>query len=607
MLGKFKLKTILLGLVVTGICLPAIIILFTLTNQYKRRMLQDYTSYVDNELARIASSVDSYLQAKVMSFSEAVLYDQTLNELLNQPMQYTENSEEQKSEYLVREYMLNHHLKEMAYYGIGDIQLAVLINRENQCFNLKYPIHLVTVQNSFLNKIVTEQMNQSLRFNWYPLMEDPFVPTDVDVQIREKFVIPVTRDIISPLSQKYYGKQVFLISEKNLYLLYSVSELAQSSRISVIDTKGNIISCSDINVLQDENRPLLADVGVDESQQLYTTKMKIETNGWSIFCEASLAHIYAAMHQKVVQNAIGIVCLLLIICVVVIWAANRITAPFYTLMSSMKRASHKDFSLKIKEQGTQDVLYLIRDYNSLLEDIEEMIYHEYELNRQKQQAEMDALVTQINPHFLYNTLESIVWQARSAGAPKVADMAHYLGELFNLAVNKGKPMMSIEDELRHVQMYVNLQNMRYDNRICLHISWDDEKLLHKETLKLILQPIVENSILHGLSGREVPITIYIHVEADEDKICFYVEDNGNGMGPKQLENLDKKLKDSAIAYDIRRAERVKHNGNGIGIVNIHQRLRLDYGNQYGVKIHSVLGKGTCTEICIPNRDKKEYS
>lgn len=596
MMKRFRLRTILLMLAILGICVPSVVISVRLTHEHKKRMLRDYISYVNNELVRIADSIDSYLNANILSMSEALLYDAEFNELLNADLPAHDSAEALRWGYMAREYLLNRHLEGMANYGVMDMHLALLINEKGECFNLAYPIQVIGPDDTWVRQLCADEAPRTIRFHWYPPMRNPLDAPYAGH--RQNLVIPITRNIISPLSQKLYGKQIFLLPEDQLYALYSASELAQNSRISLVDEAGRVISCSDPDASDLTEWDVPETTGLDEKEKTYTGRKTMEVNGWTLVCEASLAAIYEGIDRKTAEDAVWIACLLAVICLAVSAAANAITGPLYTLMASMNQASRRDFSHHIPEQGTKDVSRLIRNYNSLLSDVDDMIYREYEVNRQKQQAEMDALVTQINPHFLYNTLESIVWQARAAGVPQVADMAHYLGELFNLTVNKGKPMMTIEKELKHVQMYVNLQNMRYNDRIKLKVSWDDEALLECMTLKLILQPVVENSILHGMPPGGT-ITIYIHVEKEGDQIVFYVEDDGNGMPPEQLRGLARKLEDPSVLYDVKRADREKRHGNGIGIMNVHQRLRLYYGDRYGVTIQSAPGEGTCTEIRIP--------
>ena len=252
------------------------------------------------------------------------------------------------------------------------------------------------------------------------------------------------------------------------------------------------------------------------------------------------------------------------------------------------------------KKGPSDIARLIHHYNNMLENTERYIREEYQIKRMKKAAELDALVAQINPHFLYNTLESIVWQARAAGAYKISDMAYSLGKMFNIMVNKGHSMLAVEKELEHVKLYVHLQNNRYNDRFDLRIDLDDEELLQYRTLKLILQPIVENIILHGFTKEQEDCTIHIGVYLNRGMLVYDVEDNGIGIPKAELESIRAGLKEqNVMEYDEQNAKLRRNSGRGIGLQNVHQRIGLYYGNQYGLEIYSEEGEGTEVIIRIP--------
>lgn len=597
MLKKLRLKVVLILLAIVGICVPSILVLTHLVHQYEDMMIANYVSTVDNELARIADSIDSYLQTNVVRFSESCLNDKTLHEIMQ--FENFEETEDIQHDYLVKEYILNAYFGGRFYFNTETPYPALLINETEQVYNLAYPYNLVDSEDPFIRDVLGKESKNYIRINWYGLMEDRFRIPSSDP--REQLVIPITRNLIHPGSQHYSGKMVFLLPERALCQVYSKSSLMDGNQIYLLDNQSRLLSHSNLDTLQNgREEPIQVQPGLHKEDQEYVTAKTLNVNGWTLVCEASLEHIYHSIDEHTGQYIQEIVLLLLVVCALITVAAHELTAPVYALMNSMHRASQKDFSGVIPEKGTKDMIELVRNFNTLLADMDDLIYREYEIKRQKQQAELDVLITQINPHFLYNTLESIVWQARAAGAVKVADMAHYLGELFNLTVNKGKPMMTVSKELSHVEMYVKLQNMRYNDRIDLRVSWDDEELLEKQTLKLMLQPIVENAILHGMDPDQEHFTIYIHVEEDENQIVFYIEDNGVGIEEEQLRLINQKLKDPAILYDMKSAEHNRQVGNGIGVLNVHQRIRLYYGNQYGVKVESTLHQGTCVEIHIPD-------
>ena len=236
----------------------------------------------------------------------------------------------------------------------------------------------------------------------------------------------------------------------------------------------------------------------------------------------------------------------------------------------------------------------------MTEEINDLMNSQEKASEDLRLAEFRALQAQINPHFLYNTLESIVWQARAAGAYKISDMAYSLGKMFNIMVNKGHSMLTVEKELEHVKLYVHLQNNRYNDRFDLRIDLDDEELLQYRTLKLILQPIVENIILHGFTKEQEDCTIHIGVYLNRGMLVYDVEDNGIGIPKAELESIRAGLKEqNVMEYDEQNAKLRRNSGRGIGLQNVHQRIGLYYGNQYGLEIYSEEGEGTEVIIRIP--------
>ena len=193
-----------------------------------------------------------------------------------------------------------------------------------------------------------------------------------------------------------------------------------------------------------------------------------------------------------------------------------------------------------------------------------------------------------------------MWQARAAGAPKISDMAYSLGKLFNIMVNKGHSMLSVEMELEHVKLYVHLQNIRYNNRFSLKLDLDDEDLLEYKTLKLILQPIIENVILHGFPEKQEECIIHIGLYESHEMLIYEVEDNGVGISKEELSHIRESFSEqNYIEYDEQNAKARQNKGRGIGLKNVHQRIQLYYGVQYGLEIESVEGKGTEVIVKIP--------
>jgi two-component system sensor histidine kinase YesM len=211
-----------------------------------------------------------------------------------------------------------------------------------------------------------------------------------------------------------------------------------------------------------------------------------------------------------------------------------------------------------------------------------------EQNEQKK-SELKALQNQINPHFLYNTLDSIVWLVENNKNEAAAKMVCALAKLFRISISKGRNIIKISDEIEHARNYLIIQSFRYQDAFDYEFIVD-EKLLDKMTIKLILQPIIENSIYHGLKNKIDPGHIIIKVEQVDENIKFSVTDNGYGMRQEKIDELYQNFKNPNLI-------------DGVGLKNIFQRLIVYYGSEAKLSIKSVLDEGTCISVIVPMATK----
>lgn len=212
----------------------------------------------------------------------------------------------------------------------------------------------------------------------------------------------------------------------------------------------------------------------------------------------------------------------------------------------------------------------------------------------------NLLLNQINPHFLYNTLESIRGQAVSDGNEQVADMIEALSSFFRYNVSLKSGIVTLAEELHNVDEYLKIQSFRFGDRFRVHTLVDESLNVHALCLpKLTLQPIVENAIVHGLESREAPGVITIRVSDLDHLMLLHVDDDGVGMNETELETLLETL---------RRASETVPQGNhgGIALNNINQRIKLFFGDAYGLSVYSTQNAGTTVELLIPKADKDAH-
>ncbi len=229
-------------------------------------------------------------------------------------------------------------------------------------------------------------------------------------------------------------------------------------------------------------------------------------------------------------------------------------------------------------------------YIAQLRDENERVSIEQQLKRR---AELKALQAQINPHFLYNTLDSIRWKAERAGAKDISCMTTALATLFRIGLSRGREIISIGQEIDHVRSYLQIQKLRYGDKLSYDIQLEPE-LLALYTVKLILQPLVENAIYHGVKESEEPGMITITGRRTEKGLELRVTDNGPGIPPSKLAMLQADL-----------ARGLSVSGEGYGIFNVNERIRLYFGAEYGLKLTSEYGKGTVAVVQLPCIRKEE--
>lgn len=210
------------------------------------------------------------------------------------------------------------------------------------------------------------------------------------------------------------------------------------------------------------------------------------------------------------------------------------------------------------------------------------------------QAELDALQSQINPHFLYNTLDSIRGQALAEGAEDIADMAEALSTFFRYSISNRNNVVTLNEELENVQNYFMIQQFRFNNRFRLQIFPFPQEVGETCSLpKMTLQPILENTILHGMEEKIGPGTITIRVVNTDNRTIITISDDGTGMNEETLLRLQVKLRDDK-PVPLQRT-----NGNGIALPNANRRIKLLFGKEYGMQVMSTLGLGTDVEIILP--------
>jgi two-component system sensor histidine kinase YesM len=214
---------------------------------------------------------------------------------------------------------------------------------------------------------------------------------------------------------------------------------------------------------------------------------------------------------------------------------------------------------------------------------------------QKRKSELNALQMQINPHFLYNTLDSVIWMAESGKQDEVIAMSSALARLFRLSISKGKEIIDVASEIEHVKNYLTIQKIRYKDRLDYRIEVDDS-IKTMRIVKIILQPLVENAIYHGIKNASAAGTVVISGYRTEKGMDLAVSDDGAGMDEACLDRVRRKLSEGP---EDTLSTGTRERGSGVGVRNVDERIKLYFGSEYGLEFKSSESNGTTVFIHLP--------
>ncbi|QJD86450.1 sensor histidine kinase [Cohnella herbarum] len=291
-----------------------------------------------------------------------------------------------------------------------------------------------------------------------------------------------------------------------------------------------------------------------------------------------------------------IIAILLLTSVIGIMISYNMTRPLKKLTGLMKSVERGDFQVDLKVQSGDEVGTLARSFNSMISTIRELIQKNYQIEIRQKEAELYALQSQINPHFMYNTLETIGMAVEEGESDQVVDMVTLLGRMLRFSVSNQSKSVSIAEEVQHVKDYLTIQKFRFEDRVHFEIAQalEDTDFQGLYSPKFILQPIVENSIKHGLESRkalDIHISVGLEFGARSGKrdVVIRIWDNGPGIAAERLNELEKSLK--KISFEGRSSH--------FGLINVNARIVMMHGPDYGLQLHSIVGKGTEVIIRIP--------
>jgi two-component system sensor histidine kinase YesM len=279
--------------------------------------------------------------------------------------------------------------------------------------------------------------------------------------------------------------------------------------------------------------------------------------------------------------------------------AKSIAKPLQKLVLTMDEAEKGDLTIYVHAKYNDEVGQLLNKFNSMVGEINSLMISKQKDQLMLEQAQFNILAEQINPHFLYNTLESVTFLARQGEMESVISMVTAMTKLFKVVLNNGKMFLTVKQEFEYIENYLIIQKIRYQEKVTYDIDRPAEGISHCIVPKLILQPLVENAIYHGIKNRQQPGFISISARRSENDIVFLVKDTGIGIKQDKLDEINAVLKKKGGPED------AHENSAGLGLTNVNNRIKLLYGDKYGVFLESIYRGGTVARVVIPMRSAEE--
>ncbi len=327
-----------------------------------------------------------------------------------------------------------------------------------------------------------------------------------------------------------------------------------------------------------------------EGQRWLIEQQQIGYTGWNLVVVNSISSLATENYSLHFVAWLTLLLVGIILTFIDTLVFRNFTEPIYRLLYTMEKFGTGSYKVRAKEKGVGELINLIKHFNVMADKLEEQMEEIRRNEQEKQRMEKKLLQSQINPHFLYNTLDSIIWMIRSEEYDGAGEMVSLLAKFFRISLSQGKDMIPLKKELEHATSYLAIQNIRFKDKFEFQVN-ADPNLLNYLCPKLSIQPLLENAIYHGMEGMYEDGEIEIRIYEKEGAIKIEVADNGPGM---TAEKLDYIMHNKVIS---------SKRGSGIGVRNVNERIQLIYGKNYGITIASELDEGTVATITIPKMEE----
>lgn len=430
--------------------------------------------------------------------------------------------------------------------------------------------------NNAINHISQQNMEKSIALLGAPMW---YLDTVYDYNRRPTKVFSMLRSIydINNISKKMAIMKIN-VDENAFYNIYKDKVIGQGDEFFILDNNGTIISATSKDKIgQAFNYSILGKNSLNRKKGYFkinvqgkvflVTYYEIKNNGWKIVNMVPLEQLLKENTENEYELLLAMILSFTVCVLIAIFSSSGMILRLKRLCKLMAKIENEDFNVYAEPKGNDEITVLYRSFNKMSAKLKELIHKVYSVQLKQREAELKALEAQINPHFLFNTLDNIYWMCRMEKAFDTSKMVEALSKLFKLSLNSGKEITTVKTELEHVRSYMAIQQVRFKDELKFSLDVDKE-LEECLTLKLVLQPLIENSIAHGIKDMGSNGIINVKVMREGDKLVYIVEDNGCGVDNEEIRKLLNEVGDG---------------NRGFAIKNVNDRIKLYFGESYGLE------------------------
>ncbi len=568
---------------------PLVIIAIFVFNISIMTLKNEVSEYVSNTLDQINNNIDNTF-IQLTNISAEIGMDETLQEILNKdasrPIREKIADDEKVNEII-----------ENAIANFTNIESLHIFSYSGEVYSMKGAGNSLVTDYNFTRKKWFQNMK---KLNKRSLIIPTYLQTDIISEGSNKKVFGYITEINDIKTQNNIG---YFMIEMDIgifsNLLKSIS--ADQPSVVIIDDNKTVIYHTQpeyissqfqhdyvSELLEKKEGHMIRKTGSGEELIIYNTSAN---TGWTVLSIIPTDLLFSRINSFELALVYTIILCILSSIVISVLMSNSLTEPISVLKRRMKMAESGDFDLQIEVKSKDEIGELSLSFNKMLSRIKNLIQRVYQTEILRKEAELSALQAQINPHFLYNTLQIMDIMAEEKGADEISGSCRALARIFRYSISKGQGFVSLEEEVLHVKNYVYIQQLRLESKLTV-IYEIPEELYRYETVKLVLQPLVENGIIHGVEKSGRSCIIKVSARLHKTNLILEVEDNGIGMDKEELLNLQASLYQKSEMDS-------RSSGSGIALKNVNDRIKLYYSDKYGMTIQSTRNVGTKVTLVLP--------